>query len=260
MSSRTIVGVLVTALALTLASSATTSSTRVAGTLALDATVRPFYRFDPSFCPAGVQAPDGCVRFVGEEAIPGLGVVTTTYTKILPSADVACPVIQHNTAVVAVAGKGSLELSRPGKLCGPTAPASVGPLDYTVTAGTGIYAGASGMLTFRSSVYSADLGCGPCGTSQDIWTGTVVVPGLEFDLVAPVIAGATAKTVKAPKPAKRMRVRYAVTARDVVDGAVRVACQPPSGTFFKRGRTVVKCSATDSSANTSNARFVVTVK
>jgi HYR domain len=57
-----------------------------------------------------------------------------------------------------------------------------------------------------------------------------------------------------------MRVRFAVTARDAVDGSVAVTCKPRSGTFFKRGRTTVRCSATDSSANTSGAKFTVTVK
>ena len=54
---------------------------------------------------------------------------------------------------------------------------------------------------------------------------------------------------------------YHLSARDDVDGAVPVACQPKSGSFFSVGRrTVVKCSATDSSANTANVSFKVTVR
>ena len=58
-----------------------------------------------------------------------------------------------------------------------------------------------------------------------------------------------------------MRVRYRLAATDNVDGAVAVACQPRSGSLFTVGRkTVVRCSATDKSANTMRASFTVTVK
>jgi hypothetical protein len=83
---------------------------------------------------------------------------------------------------------------------------------------------------------------------------------MEFDLTAPTITGATAKTVKVPRKAKGARVRYTVSATDAVDGKVAVSCSPRSGSVFKRGRTIVKCEATDSSANTSRAQFVVTVR
>jgi hypothetical protein len=92
-----------------------------------------------------------------------------------------------------------------------------------------------------------------------MWIGTLVVPGLEFDVMPPTLSGATSKTVRAPKGAKRVRVTYNVTASDVVEGKVAVACTPRSGSRFPMGRTVVRCSATDSSANTSTARFIVTV-
>jgi hypothetical protein len=60
--------------------------------------------------------------------------------------------------------------------------------------------------------------------------------------------------------AKRVRVTYAVSARDDVDGAVPVSCFPRSGSRFDSGRTDVVCSATDASANTQTARFTITVK
>ena len=84
--------------------------------------------------------PARCVRFTGEGTIPGLGVVTTTYTKILPGDDEACIVIQNNTAVIAVAGKGTFVVSRPDKICTPPAPFTGGPYTFTVTGGTGVYA------------------------------------------------------------------------------------------------------------------------
>ena len=78
----------------------------------------------------------------------------------------------------------------------------------------------------------------------------MLVPGLEFDVVAPVMRGAVSKTVRARRGAKLVRVRYAVTARDDVDGVVPVSCRPRSGRRFRIGRTIVRCSAMDSSGHT----------
>ena len=73
--------------------------------------------------------------------------------------------------------------------------------------------------------------------------------------------GAANKLVRAPRNARRIRVRYTVSASDGVDGAVLVACQPKSGSFFRVGRrTVVRCSATDTSANIQTAHFAITVR
>ena len=71
--------------------------------------------------------------------------------------------------------------------------------------------------------------------------------------------GIVSKTVRAPRGAKRVRVTYKVTARDDVD-AVPVSCRPRSGSRFRIGRTVVKCTATDGSGNTATAKFTITVK
>jgi hypothetical protein len=94
----------------------------------------------------------------------------------------------------------------------------------------------------------------------DTWTGTIVVPGLDFDLTPPTVTGAVGKTVRVPSAQKRVRVRYAVTAHDDVDGAVPATCKPRSGSWFSVGRTRVLCSATDTSANATTVTFVVTVK
>jgi len=94
----------------------------------------------------------------------------------------------------------------------------------------------------------------------ETWTGTLTVPGLEFDLTAPTLSGATSKTARVPRKAKSARVTFKVTATDDVDGAVPVACQPRSGSRFKVGKTTVRCEATDSSANMVKAAFIVTVR
>jgi hypothetical protein len=243
-----------------IASTASGSTARTAGALELNnVLISSYYKFDRAYCPAGVSVPADCVRFTGEGTIRGLGAVTTTYTKILPGVDPACVVVQNNSAVITVAGKGTLEVSRPGTICTAPAPLTTGPYTFTVTGGTGAYKGASGTLTFRTSVGSLDGAC-QCGSSQDTWAGTVVVPGLEFDLTAPVITGVASKTVRVPKKAKQARVRYTVTAQDAIDGSRPVTCSPRSGSFFKVGRTKVSCSATDSSGNAARAQFVIVVK
>jgi hypothetical protein len=167
--------------------------------------------------------------------------------------------IQANDVPIEVADKGSLKLFRPGKICVDPPPRVDGPYTFAITGGSGEYAQASGSLSEKTSVYAGDPAC-RCGTAVDTWTGELVVPGLDFDTTPPMLTGPDSKTMRAPKGAIRMRVRYVVKAKDAVDGAVAVACKPRSGSFFRRGRTTVSCSATDSSANTGRARFTVTVK
>ena len=127
------------------------------------------------------------------------------------------------------------------------------PQDFTITGGTGTYQGASG----SGKVGERALGG---GGGEETWTGTLVVPGLEFDVTPPTLSGATSKTVRAPRGAKRVRVTYKVTASDNADSQVPVTCNPRSGSRFPIGRTIVRCSATDSSGNTANAAFRITVR
>ena len=101
----------------------------------------------------------------------------------------------------------------------------------------------------------------PTGRSgTETWTGTLEVPGLEFDVTRPTLSGAVNKTVRAPRRAERVRVRFTVTAKDAVDGSVPGRCRPRSGNRFKLGKTRVTCAATDKSGNTATAKFIVTVR
>jgi hypothetical protein len=178
---------------------------------------------------------------------------------------VICHLRVGKTAVVAYsaqlseAGKGDLNLAVAGlPECIPDlAVPGASPQSFTVTGGTGAYVGASGGGTL-TRVTGPPSGLGVPG--EDTWTGAIVVPGLEFDLIAPTIGGTRSKTVRAPRKAKRVRVTYQVTATDDVDGRVPVSCRPASGSRFKIGRTIVTCSATDKSGNTATARFTVTVR
>jgi hypothetical protein len=233
------------------------------GTAQIRATFAVAWQFGP-FCSPGTPAGVECVRFVGTANVPGLGKAMSTYVKLFDPTGCPpeTPVRQFARAVIEVAGKGTLELTLNEAACGPPAPAEIGPFDLVVTGGTGVYAGASGSVRFTSSVHEPRARCGTdlCGSASDTWTGALSVPGLEFDLTAPALRGVASRTLRAPKRAKRARLRYTVTAQDAVDGPVPVACRPRSGGFVKIGRTRVTCAATDSSANRSVARFVVTVR
>jgi hypothetical protein len=235
------------------------ASGSASGTLAVDATLITSRTSSRAFCPPATGPDSICMRYVGAGSIPGLGKVTSTYTKVITMGDAACEVQLLSPVVIEAADRGRLELSRPGKTCWRFAlPASIGPLDFAVTGGVGRYAGATGGVTFKTNV--AVRAEGEHGASFDTWTGTVAAPAAEFDVTPPAIGGATSKTVRAAKRAKRVRVRYAVTAQDAVDGPVPVECFPRSGSAFGLGKTPVRCSATDSSANTGEARFTIRVR
>jgi HYR domain len=241
------------------AAGATGAPERASGALEINATLITSRTSSGSFCPPGTGANSDCFRYVGDGSIRGLGAVTSRYTKIITIGDAACEVRLLLPVVLEVPRKGTLELSRPGTTCWPfSLPVTIGPLDFTVSGGSGKYAGATGSVTFTTHV--SDKPQGERGASTDIWSGTLAVPGVEFDLTPPTISGAVSKTVRAPRAAKRLRVRYSVTAQDAVDGSVQADCVPRSGSFFWLGRTRVVCTATDSSANASEARFTVTVK
>jgi hypothetical protein len=210
-------------------------------------------------CPAGQSESVACYDRNGSGTVPGLGRVSETYRYLLDKAGCLGLTDDHilpTTARFTVAGKGTIDFAVDG-----LAQCVVGfdppPLQYTVTGGTGAYVGASGSGTFDTGGRLTGPGA---LTGLDTWTGTLVVPGLDFNLTAPTLRGVRAKVVRVPKGVKRIRVAYTVTAEDDLDGRIRVSCMPKSGSRFALGRTKVTCSATDSSGNTSTGSFVVTVK
>jgi HYR domain len=238
-----------------LAAGAPGSPSQAAATLPIDASFAVEWR-GVAGCPPGTPAGLSCYEFAGEALVPGLGRVTARYTKTFDGNLSGGCIHTLATAGVAVDGRGEITLSMIGPAC-ELLPPALSLFDATITGGSGPYAGASGSVRISSSV--SERGAGE-GIAVDRWSGTLTVPGREFDLTAPTLEGAVSKTVRAPKKAKRMRVRYTVTAHDTADGPVPVACAPRSGGFFKPGRTRVRCSATDSSANTGRAEFTITVR
>jgi HYR domain len=209
-------------------------------------------------CPPGSPATLTCPAATGEGAVPGLGAVKETLTEAVHHGPPLCS--GDNVKFLGfparwvVANKGEIDFTlAPSPACftfGPT-------VAFTVTGGTGIYAGASGSGTFSEVARPGNDGK---WRGVHTWTGPLTVPGLDFDVTAPTISGASNKVVKVKSNARRARVSYAVTASDTVDGTVPVTCTPRPGSVFRIGRTTVRCVAIDSSANTATASFTVTVR
>ena len=55
-------------------------------------------------------------------------------------------------------------------------------------------------------------------------------------------------------------VMYTASAHDLVDGQVLLTCNPPSGSTFAEGTTLVQCSASDMRGNSASGSFNVTVE
>lgn len=221
---------------------------------------------NPFACPPDVLPADvppaataECRARSSTASIRGIGTVSLTYTWPLGLGPPTCAADFARALAVTgrlgVAGKGEITftLAEAARcvLYGVDLPQNE-PQEFTITGGTGAFAGAAGSGT----VAQRSIGG---GGGVETWTGTLVVPGFEFDVTPPTLIGAKPKTVRAPTGAKRVRVTYRVTARDEVDGELPVACRPRSGSRFRVGRTLVTCAATDTSANTRTARFRITV-
>jgi hypothetical protein len=194
--------------------------------------------------------------------VTGLGAVTETYTVLLHRGPPYCTegTIKRlgYPARWVVANKGEIHFAvGESAQCFGEFDLGTSTLAFTVTGGTGIYAGASGGGTvFQSASPSSD------GKFRGVreWSGTLTVPGFDFDLTAPTLTGVANKTAKAKKGARSARVTFKVAAHDDRDGALPVTCVPKSGSRFRIGRTRVVCTATDTSANRKAAAFTVTVK
>jgi HYR domain len=240
--------VMVLALGIVLATAVPAAASRgsAAGTLQVHAGLNT--KWQTVACPAGTPSPPAfCDAIQGQGGVPGLGETTESYTYVVDSATAPTTSV-HFAAVITVAGKGEIDASAVthSPVCSCNTPTAA--FDFTVTGGTGAYAGAQGGGTVV------------VGTRRAIWSGALTVPGYTFDTTPPVFSGASAKFVRALKGKRAVRVRYAVSARDDVDGLLPATCKPASGSSFRIGRTNVICKATDSSANTATTRFIITVK
>jgi hypothetical protein len=214
-----------------------------------------------SCTPVGIAT--DCATRTLDGPFPGLGQVTASYIFQMDLGTTSCSGGLGKALAypvqLKVAGGGAIDVAvSEATACATTEAVRTQTQAFTITGGTGIYAGASGSGTLEPALGQPRDDGSRHGTEKV--QGTLTVPGLAFDLVAPTFAGAKSRTVVAPRRAKRVRVRFVVTATDDVDGPVPVTCKPRSGSRFRIGRTRVHCSATDTSANAATASFRVSVR
>jgi HYR domain len=204
-----------------------------------------------------------CDARTDDGPFPGLGKVSASFTFPMDWGSGLCPggfgkALAYPMSLEVV-GKGAINVDvSAATTCVVVESTGTQTQAFTVTGGTGIYSGASGTGTLTRAL------AGPSSDGSrhgyEIWQGTLTAPDLAFDLTPPTFTGATSRTVVASRHARRVPVKYVVTATDDVDGPVQVACKPRSGTRFSPGRTRVHCAANDSSANTGTASFSITVR
>lgn len=231
-----------------------------AGSLAVRSEIPIVY--PSAACPPGTAPRFECFARSGDAVVPGLGQVQETYAYVVEDGPAGCTAppgadavrLSPATARLTVVGKGEIDIATGGTGCLVRAGTLTAPEAFTITGGTGTFAGASG----GGNVTTSSSGP-PAFAGVDTWVGTLTVPGAQFDLTAPTISGAVTKKVRVPRRVKRIRVTYNVTALDDVDRAVPTSCFPRSGSLFALGRTPVSCSASDTSGNISRATFTVTV-
>jgi hypothetical protein len=217
---------------------------------------------DDTTCPAGSPALAICQPHLSTGVVPGLGQVSMAYVyTVFPDpvcAGSAAKVLGYS-ARFTVQGRGEIDFAVAGLPdCFPAPSATIQSTTqpFTVTGGSGAYAGASGNGVVRHAGAP-----GLAGThGRDLWEGAVVVDGLAFDVTAPAISGAVGKVVRARHDATSARVVFRVTASDDVDGPRPVTCTPPSGKPFRVGTTRVRCSAADTSGNVSARSFAIVVR
>ena len=243
-----------------IAASPVTGVTVATGTLDMNTSL-PLVSSLSGCAPVGI-ATDCALRTVGGP-FPGLGQVTGTYVFQMDLGSTSCSGDLGKALAypirLEVAGKGAIDVAvSEAAACTSIESVRTQTQAFTVTGGTGIYAGASGSGTLEPALGEPSENGSRHGL--ETWKGTLSVPGLQFDLVAPTFVGAKSRTVVAPRHRKRVRVRFVVTATDDVDGSVPVTCRPRSGTRFRIRRTRVNCSSTDTSANAATATFTITVR
>src|SRR5262245_54362015 len=184
---------------------ATAASTLAAGTLDFRVTTR--VTSEQVACPT--EAAPGsleCRERKGTSGVRGLGTLTTSYVWSFGYGSPPCPsgevkALATTTGSFLIAGKGEIHFAlAEGTQCVGVELARNQPQNFTITGGTGTYQGASGGGTVMRSLEG--------GVGSERWAGTIVVPGLEFDVTPPTMSGVVSKSVRAPRGAKSVRVTY----------------------------------------------------
>jgi hypothetical protein len=146
-------------------------------------------------CPVGAYPPSvECFARTGVGVVPGLGNVSETYAFAVDTEPGArCPgrlALGGSPARFKIAGKGEIELAvAPSADCFTELSILGASRAFTVTGGSGLYAGASGSGTLTHDAHLTNTGA--AGT--DSWDGAVIIPELAFDVIAPTLRGARGK-------------------------------------------------------------------
>lgn len=186
---------------------------------------------------------------------------------------IAVPVGQVVTATATDSGNNTSEFSAcvtvvAGPSCAITCPANV--FNFT---------GPSSINCKAPVSYSAPATSGSCGTvtctppSGSIFdVGTTTVNCAEgggakcsftvtlADNTAPKLTCSNGVTVTAPSGKTSTPVDYPAPTGTDNCSSVDIKCSPPSGSTFNIGNTLVTCTGTDSSVNTAQCFFTVTVR
>lgn len=111
---------------------------------------------------------------------------------------------------------------------------------------------------YEISATADDAGSGTYASHQATFILHVGEGGSGADTTAPQISISGDMEAEASGP-DGATVDYSISAEDDSGGAVELSCQPPSGATFPLGVTLVHCVATDTSGNSAEATFSVTV-
>lgn len=126
----------------------------------------------PGICPPGTPADAECFARTGRGVVPGLGKVSESYTFVVVNeTGPACPggqTLRGSVGRFRVADKGEIELRIDASPeCYPVNGVLKGTRPFSVTGGSGLYAGASGGGTLHHDAQLRPFG-GAAGT--DTWS------------------------------------------------------------------------------------------
>ncbi|TAK36654.1 MAG: HYR domain-containing protein [Chloroflexota bacterium] len=110
-------------------------------------------------------------------------------------------------------------------------------------------------VTLSTDTAGTVVSCSALNAADLSTTGSVTIM---IDTTAPVLSLPADMTVLANTTAGAL-VSYSASAIDTLSGVSAFACDPPSGSTFPVGTTLVSCSATDTAGNTAAGSFQITV-
>ena len=127
--------------------------------------------------------------------------------------------------------------------------------------GSGTNAPVAALLVFDDGTGPALIAGGPFSSAPDSGDSFLARFACTVDVIPPTLSCPGSISVNDALPDGLGEiVTFVVTATDNLDPAPIVVCDPPSGTRFPTGTTLVECTATDESGNESTCEFAVTVR